>query len=194
MGVGIAGSDKYEVLKYKPKDLEAYFQDMHAGELEEVVNFVSQLLFEKGRQFVPLYPWVFIRVLKKEQKLGSLILPDKIQNKTVWEGVVLSKWKDTTKREECPVEVGEHVLFPHWAGAPVNGYSDNYRIVRATQWGMAEQGGIFAKVLYTDYTIYDEVASLVDVIKNRTMQDRKQILEKYVIVDRDKNSATMSGR
>jgi hypothetical protein len=83
----------------------------------------------------PLFPKILVRVLPREQKIGSIWLPDKKQNKPVWEGVVLKVYKPFyqkiylseadwvaddpdpeiryTQKVECALQPGDHVLFPH---------------------------------------------------------------------------------
>ena len=62
---------------------------------EEILDLMAQELFaSSSRRFVPMFPWVFVRVLPKRQTLSSgLILPPYEQNKTIHEGIVLATWK-----------------------------------------------------------------------------------------------------
>src|SRR5262252_1392741 len=102
------------------------------------------------REFQPLYPWVFVRVLQKEQTVGKIVrVEGPKQNKPTQEGVVLKTWLPTTKIfKGKPVEVysqlrqGQHVVFPHWAGLPVVGFDDkHYRIVKEIGWESSNEGG-----------------------------------------------------
>ena len=154
-------------------------------QLEKEFVALSQEIYNRGTvRFEPLYPWVLIRVVPKDQRYGSLYLPDndgsQKQNKPLMEGIVLATWKPHwgPKRKparfhevdasvqiwkECEVKAGQRVLFPHFAGIPVK-YMDetHYRVVRSWTWD--EGGGITGIV---DYQGDEEMReTLADTFKN----------------------------
>ncbi len=61
---------------------------------EQKLNDLAQSLYEtRTETFRPLFPWVFVRVLPREQiTAGGIVLPGHEQNKTVHEGIVLATW------------------------------------------------------------------------------------------------------
>lgn len=61
---------------------------------EEKLNALAQSLYEtRTETFRPMFPWVFVRVLPREQITeGGIILPQHEQNKTIHEGIVLATW------------------------------------------------------------------------------------------------------
>ncbi len=77
--------------------------------------------------FQPLYPAILVRVLPKEHMQGGLWLPDTKQNKPVYEGIVLRVYPpkriqlDNGKwiTMDSGLEIGQHILFPHWSGEQV---------------------------------------------------------------------------
>lgn len=143
-------------------------------ETEDKLNALAQELYRTSdRCFTPQYPWVFVRVLPKEQVTDSgIVLPMLDQNKTVHEGIVLATWgpveavpmprrdegaeqdwragKSTRyhgEHKESALTPGDHVLFHFYAGAPIEGFSDKrYRVIKECDWKQGEEGGIFGKV------------------------------------------------
>jgi hypothetical protein len=126
--------------------------------LDHVGEAVRKLLYEEydrqggGRRLAPRYPYLLVRVLPKEYKVGSLFIPDLgkgSQSKPNYEGVVLEVWQPWVKtlrtsygdpdvadselrvQMQSVLAVGDHVMFPHWAGYPA-GFLDaeKYRLVR----------------------------------------------------------------
>jgi co-chaperonin GroES (HSP10) len=135
----------------------------HIEQLEQRFSELAQEIYESGeRRIRPTWPWVLVRVAPKEQKLGSLYLPDASgasgQNKPVWEGIVLAIWephwhyvKDKGENHEVyrksDFEIGDRVLFPSFAGLPVNFLDETkYRLVR--EWTFDPGGGVMCKVHY----------------------------------------------
>lgn len=107
-------------------------------EMEMKLADLSARIYEEGgRKFKPLYPWVLVRLLPKEQKVGEIWMPEK-QEKTLYEGIVLEIYPVTTKliknkaiTYECPVLLGDRICFPHFEGLPIKGWDDKYyRMVR----------------------------------------------------------------
>jgi len=187
----------------------------------EEIDRLSQELFQENRVFTPLYPWVFVLVCTKAQQVGHIILPDK-QNKTVWEGIVLTTWNSrlvergyTTKdgvrmmrtvRECSELAPGHRVVFPHWAGAPVPGYDpERFRVVKEI--GRDKDDGIIYGRIDTYERSTKAVTDLLELVKQvhtgepwpaLTPEEARLLVEKiedqYVVVDRETNSVTLSGR
>ncbi|SRR6266403_930096 len=130
---------------------------METTEQKELLRvLVTRLYQECGVEVEPLYPKILIRVLPKEQKRGSIWLPDGKQNKPEWEGVVLKVYKPFyqkiylsearwvaddpdpearyVQKVECVLQPGDHILFPHiefgevpvW---PLDGGVGTYRMI-----------------------------------------------------------------
>jgi co-chaperonin GroES (HSP10) len=201
---------------------------MTVQEQEKALNTLTQELYAaSNRTFRPKFPWVFVRVLQREQQTDSgLILPATEQNKTLHEGIVLVTWKpvefelDMRRKEESngvityhpepaakmrresELKPGDHVLFPHWAGMPVDGFSEKrYRLVKEIGWHESKDGGICGVVEHSPVET-KAVAKLKDMIvrmidKGFMDWDKDLIasIEKqFVVVDRDGQSVTLSGR
>lgn len=167
-------------------------------EKEKQLNVLAQELYASHeRAFLPLYPWVFVRVLKKDQTYkGLLHLPETDQNKTIHEGIVLGTWEPCRRSEwrESQLYPGAHVLFPHWAGLPIAGYStERYRVIREEEWKENEQGGLFAIVEYKDESIRER---LKKILAEGYAEDYAvdKIVDQFLLVDRDGMSVTLSGR
>jgi hypothetical protein len=105
----------------------------NAPDIEKQLYELAQhayLHYERTVQ--PLYPWLLLYVLPKEDQVRGIIRPD-VQNKVMYEGIVLSTWRprleDVSVREngtlriethirKSQMELGDHILFPHWVGLP----------------------------------------------------------------------------
>jgi co-chaperonin GroES (HSP10) len=100
---------------------------------ERLVQLCQEIYEESGGMVQPIYPKVFIRVMPKEQRQGMIWLPDKAQNKPMYEGIVLSVYKpwdeERTKITEtgketivinhtCSVQIGQRIAFAHYEGMP----------------------------------------------------------------------------
>lgn len=136
--------------------------------LEDKLHKLSQKIYDTGfRRIQTTWPWVLVRVCPKESKIGSLYTPGDIfgadmrQHKPLLEGIVLATWKphwsrfrkpseESTIRQvwrESEFEIGDRVLFPHFAGLPVDYLDDkNYRLVR--EWTFDPNGGVMCKIDY----------------------------------------------
>lgn len=193
---------------------------MTREEIQAIENQIDDLTVElydnSDKQFIPQFPLVFVRVLKKEQKRGLIIAPEIEQNKPVYEGVVLATWgaktfehskidsdgNRYTKRvvRESQFSIGDHVLFPHWCGAPVNGLDDKlYRVIKETEWDFSKDGGIIGVVRHA--ALDDQPRGiLLDIIEEQLGQSpasaalANKIFERLILVDRDRPSLTLSGR
>lgn len=205
-----------EVQKLLDKDAAQGFYSVE--ERLAMIDTLSEALFSANKQFVPLYPWVFVLVCAKEQRIGSLILPEK-QNKTVHEGIVLATWnnklvergivhKDGQRLTRCEMLrsefiPGDRVLFHHYAGAPVPGYDvDRFRVVRECDWQESKQGGIFMKMTVDE----DQTKPLKQLqellgpfIQDALTEEELSMLaakieDRFLVLDRLAPSVTLSGR
>lgn len=176
------------------------------------------------RSFTPMYPWVFVWLLPQSQERGGIVLPAK-QNKTIHEGIVLKTWKpvkdklvecrdgtgkvtETYRRQnlESALKPGDHVLFPHWSGHPVEGFErEKFRLVREDMWAMNRDGGVFATLEEEQaadgwQAIYECLSENIVRYDNEepwTPEDYKNVLaelqERFILVDRKATAKTLSG-
>lgn len=176
--------------------------DVLTAREEQIDALALRQYEEKNRKFTPLYPWVFVRVLPKEQTMKSgIILPAIEQNKTVHEAIVLAVWQPKYVKGNQLVSSfspGDHVLLPHWAGLPVEGFSaKHYRVVKEEGWRETQDGGIFARV---DYDEERPVFRLRDLLVGENLPEDMvehlvRVLEaRFLLVDREGQSVTLSGR
>lgn len=186
-------------------------QTLRVEEKEQLLDRLTQELYQAHRGFAPKFPWVFVRVLKKEQERGGIILPDSEQNKPVHEAIVLAVWpsfiESKTKNghritvyKESELSPGDHVLLPHYAGLPVRGFKEQqYRIVKELGWDASVDGGIFATVGYSEPD-HKPAEKLRKLLLNAMgtgfeLEDLlAKIQEQFLLVDRDAHSVTLSGR
>jgi co-chaperonin GroES (HSP10) len=120
------------------------------------MNTVAKLAIEefhtRNINFVPLYPAILIRVLPKEQvSSGGIIMPETKQNKPLYEGIVLRLYEpkrvkvdDKWVLVDAGVEVGDHIVFPHWSGEPVPWLSDENNIHGFDEYRLIPARGIVA--------------------------------------------------
>lgn len=200
---------KLDMEKYAEKILDS----LSAEGREAFLDACTQIVYELcDRQFAPMFPWVFVRVLPKDNKQGSIIIPGFDQNKTIHEGIVLATWKPWVKVVDkyhkdkgviqervsyrSELSAGDHVLFLHWAGAPIAGFSDkHYRVVKESEWSSSQEGGIFATVDYSDKEKRE--AKLLDTVLTAPAVRRaleEEIRNRYMLLDYDQHSVTLSGR
>jgi hypothetical protein len=181
---------------------------------EKEVDRIAQELYEKsGRRFTPAFPWVFVRVLKKAQKIGHIVVPD-TQNKTIHEGIVLATWRRSpavffnvnSSKWEAPqrfiseLTPGDHVIFPHIAGMPIPGYDTGlYRVIKECNWTLDREGGIVGVVEQESAqevrrVLLDLICDECDLTTLAIAEDAAtRIMERFILVDREKQSATLSG-
>lgn len=159
--------------------------------LEKQLAELAQEIYELGeRRIEPTWPWVLVRLAPKEQIRNGIVLPDSYgsqsQNKPLFEGIVLATWKphfskwrkpneayeDHLVWRESEFEVGDRVLFPSFAGLPVNFLDEtNYRLVR--EWTFDELGGVFGKVSYDgDVKIKRELERTFEGLQSVTMSGK----------------------
>lgn len=190
-------------------------EDVNA--LERHIDNLCLLLYNGSeKQFVPQFPLVFVRVLQKEQVHNGIILQGVDQNKPLYEGVVMVTWEPKTFERgkigadgvrytrtvvhRSAYKPGDHVVFPHWAGAPVPGWSpDKYRVIKETEWDFSKDGGIYGIM---NHNVPDETPrGLLQQILDKHLHHPQQasailneIFDRLVLIDRDKPSLTLSGR
>lgn len=193
---------------------------------QELDDLAIEVYNTSYRGVIPIFPWVLVRVLKKaqEQTKSGVILTHIGQNKTTYEGIVLATWvpfqvqvktnrlseavgplthvryshevisDGVTKR--CTVFPGEHVLFPHWSGMPLEGMDkEHYRVVKSEGFETNGEGGILAVVEYDTIARRSENILRDEFLGNRVPEDVIQlILDRFILVDRQSESITLSGR
>jgi len=138
--------------------------------IQEIKKKIAILSAELHREYhtelgdwYPKFPWVLIHVLPREQRIGSLWVPGdaKHQNKVTLEGVVVKIWKADHLSVKTSLKLGDHILFPHYAGQPVDKRSDEeFRLVREGFPGNNEflipDGEIIAKINYSEKEVSKE--------------------------------------
>ena len=176
------------------------------------IDGLCQELYEANTMFTPLYPWVFVLVCQKAHQVGGIYVPEK-QNKPMHEGIVLATWRDKvferrvatsdgkhatrfeTKRSE--MMLGDHVAFHHSAGQPAWGYDPaRFRAVRECDWDMQTHGGgIVGRIEYADAKAPLELLQqvLLDKADIKIAELMRKIEDRFVIVDREAGSVTLSG-
>ena len=162
-------------------------------------------LFRMGRMFRPMFPWVFVYVLQKEQKSGQIILPTD-QNKPMHEAIVLATWEKNTRVDkknrlgvfESELTAGDHVLIHHWAGYPISNYdAKRFRLVRELDWHETKQGGIVGVIEHLPTSERENLLELVSHQNSEWDGDMEKItdtiLQRYILVDKKAGSVTLSG-
>ena len=147
---------------------------------------LAQKYFESFCPMVrPLFPWVLLYVLPKEQQVHGIWLPDesgqKKQHKVTLEGIVLRVWGNGLREilsikegGRCSVarvfqtqlKVGDVVVFPHWAGWPPDPeHSRDFRMVKEYETETSKQfpGGdtIFGIVEHDVKSSYRQIEDAV---------------------------------
>jgi|ERR1700722_8730036 len=118
---------------------------------QKISDLCVEYYLSGGERFIPLHPFVLVRVLPKDMVTdGGIILPNQKQNKPVHEGIVLETYRpyfeevvlkerehDGTYTEyigkikrECPLKIGQRVAYPHYEGVPHKYLGDDYVLVR----------------------------------------------------------------
>lgn len=154
---------------------------------EQKLKELAFEMYESGPlDIAPLYPWVLVRILPKENKSdsGLLYLPER-QNKILYEGIVLRTWKphwrlyrrkdkEFERWETSQVAQGDLILFPHWLGTPVPWLNvHTHRLVKEVT-EHDGTGGIQLKAKYGNW--------LPEHIRNMNGND---ILDKYFVIPKE---------
>ncbi len=181
---------------------------------------------ERHIEIEPMFPRILVRVLPKEQvSRGGIVLTDHEQNKPVHEGIVLRTYKpfwqvirrkmedwmvtkspevhldenENVKRiwQECCVQPGDHVLFPHMAQGitpvwPLDGGIGQYRLI--------EEGHVLSRLGYQESTpLQWLVGLLAECGDERTFSYTEAegvaiyILEHAHVIRKDQTAKTLSG-
>jgi co-chaperonin GroES (HSP10) len=151
----------------------------------------------------PMFPWVLVRLCRKEQKIGGVWLPDSIQNKTLHEGIVLCTWQPCQRIQNgytldlsSELSRGDRVLFHHFAGVPLEGRGSGYRLVKEVAWAVDKEGGIIAAVeggeLHT--RPFETLRSILADPHTSVHEALRRIDEHFILVDRNATAVTLSGR
>lgn len=202
---------------YEFQDAFSYdpLKDASVEGLSDIVGKFARELADRVAPTITLkYPWVLVRVLPRENKVGSIVIPGSAQgigqNKPVHEGIVLHTWKpwvkQWTKNGEAylhhvkpSVKLGDHVLFHHWAGQELYGFDkQEFRVVRSDDWSETVDGGILAVLDYneTDNTrkvLADMVEEWFNAYATISTDLADQIEERFQLIDKTKTSITLSG-
>jgi co-chaperonin GroES (HSP10) len=173
---------------------------------QELDRMAIELFTQHEAQFTPLYPWVLIRVLPREQRyMGRIILPDnKSQNKPVHEGIVLHTWMPRLDKKNkvmySELHPGDHVVYPHFAGLPIPGWDERYyRIVPECvrpEKGIEWNGIIMGKLNYPRNSVRDELANIIPIdapAGEHTQMILDEVFQKFDVVYKEQASKTLSG-
>ena len=150
------------------------------------------------------YPYILVYTLPREQKYaGAVWLPDgsgqNKQNKITLEGFVLKTWEGPHKKyivdretkeiktvDEYPtIQVGNIVVFSHYAGVPPSGESKmDFRILPEVEIpGILEPYEVKEK-------IYDALFSTRHLFVSVQIEE---LFKKFIVVPKDLPSRTLSG-
>jgi co-chaperonin GroES (HSP10) len=165
---------------------------------EQIAELAQREYQETGRRFIPLYPWILVRILPKEawSASGNLILPSS-QNKVLYEGIVLETYQPVTQPfrtytgvegEEtvtCPVVPGDQIAFPHWDGFPVPFLDERtHRCIREVV--PDAKGGVPFKIEAEDTTTEQKLTTwLTDLVDNNleyAAQLAKELMDDFTII------------
>jgi co-chaperonin GroES (HSP10) len=183
---------------------------MTTQEQEDQLSTLAQELFNSGeRAFTPMYPWVLVRTLQRDGFYKGLIaLPEHEQNKVTHEGIVVATWKPRlvekgTKQsspdgkvltkatiQKSQLVIGQHVLYPHWAGQPAFGFSPAlYRLVKECDWEAHKDGGIVGVIEYDDAedSVMGQLTNILG-IDEEGIALAHRILDKFCMIDKDRKA------
>jgi co-chaperonin GroES (HSP10) len=118
---------------------------------QQLSDLCIDIYMSGGQRFIPMPPFVLVRVLPKDLiSDGGIILPNQQQNKPVHEGIVLEtyrpyeeqvvlrdRWADGSYDEHvdtiirtCPLKQGQRVAYPHYEGVPHKYLGEDYMLIR----------------------------------------------------------------
>lgn len=148
-------------------------------QVQELKRYVQKTYEGLGLDVLPIYPYVLLRVIPKEQEIGlgagrRLFTPQRV-NKTVFEGQIIKTYRPgnvVTKRcEKCgtvagrmswresSLKPGQHVLFAHYVGIPVEQLCYYWK---AGEYRLVEEGAILGVVEYEDKTDEEKLREILD--------------------------------
>lgn len=180
---------------------------------DELFELAQRMYKSFHRRITPIYPWVLVRVLPKEQQLGRIWMPES-QNKVIYEGLVLETWQpfwrsfskdayDPNEEQlerffESDLKPGDHVLFPHFEGMPVpylnEEEKDAYRLVRESN-SKDEKCEIYGKLEYQE-PIEEQLKRVLDICPGPAsmVQDViRGLLREFYVVRKTAEPKTTSG-
>ena len=176
-------------------------------------KMVTDLYEQAGVETIPLFPKILLRVLPKEQKVGSIYLPEgSKQNKPTWEGVVIRVYEPFFQKvylsevswvrddpdpvlryvQKCESELkpGDHVLFPHieYGITPISldGGRGDYRCV--------PEHLIMARVNYRKETTREWLREFIGSSELAVPELVDTLLQNADVIRRDVVSLTISGK
>lgn len=184
-------------------------------EQTQIQKLVADMYESYRVEIAPYYPQVLVYVLPKATKYGSILLPEKDQNKPVHEGLVVRTYKPFWKRElrtnekgeeepykeeiRCRMEVGQHVLFHHAYGAPIPRMDPE---CRGDQWRLVTESALLAVLDYKRQKPAEVLFDLVagkdgEAIDTKYTDEVKSEVEKFLtrwnLVEKDLTARTVSG-
>lgn len=126
---------------------------------DQIVELAQKEYMKCTQRFIPMYPWVLVRILPKEQQAKSgLFLPES-QNKVLYEAIVLETWRprlvnfldedghSSERIAKSQLVPGDHIVFPHWDGFPAEFlglHIKTHRFIREVIWDSL--GGVPFKI------------------------------------------------
>jgi len=173
------------------------------GAEEALNNQAIELYTKHDVQFVPTFPWVFVRLMPREQRLSSgLWVPDNAkdkQHKPMQEGIVLITWEPCDGKQS-DYKPGDHVTFQHWVGMPMPGWDERYyrvvpEMIRPDR-GIDWNGIICGKINYATSIEADLIAALnteFGISEDDAKLRMRNILEQFDVIRKPKQGKMLSG-
>lgn len=215
-----------EEIKARLEEIKELLSSPVITEKASLAALAIQEFHTRNVNFVPLYPAVLIRVLPKRKVLSTgIILTDAANHKPLYEGIVLRVYAPRTVKVnnkqvllESDLEVGDHILFPHWSGESVpwlnnqlasnsDRQDDEYRLIPSrgalSLAGNKEVGEPFLKLNYEKESVQDKFRKILDEM---SVEDHaptageanwelfeKKLREEFDIIPKVKSSKMTSG-
>ena len=187
----------------------------------QIDKLAQEIFANSERSFTPMYPLVFVRILKKEQITpAGVIIQEAEQNKPMYEGVIVATWQPRmvekskvdengnrfTKviTERSAFEPGDWVCFPHWTGTAAFGHNDKkYRLIKEREVNYSTDGALFGRIEAQAFE--DAPLEIMRELLARHMQAglpadqwlallMTQIRDRFILLDKEQPSFTLSGR
>lgn len=152
--------------------------------LEGQLRRLAQKVYEKSmstRRYQPLFPWVLVRTIDKEQQVGHIVLTDK-QQRACYEGIVLATWGEADRYNKrgklvhyvSQLQPGDRILFHYAEGYPAVDLDEKYyRFVREeVDQDNYPKMGTFAKIDYEgDAVLRQRITDAMKDLQLVTYQD-----------------------
>ena len=205
--------------------IEEVFTSFGSAEIKKKEEALNQFIVDTFAMythyahefFVPIFPYVLVRILPKDMMIGRFYIPEVARsNKPTYEGIVLRVWKDKifpaqSKGKEdwvatSDLKFGDHVVFPHYSGQPLPGLNEN--LYRAVPEGITRNGRvifgndagvILGKINYSRPSIASVLSSVLDNALDEggleTLKERlfNSLVGEFDLVPKQKGSLTTSG-